>query len=51
MNVGLSAKEKARLQRARNLGARHSAVDQVMEQLATADAAGTQPAKLERPTR
>jgi len=52
MNVGLSTKEKATpVASAKPSGPAHIAADQVMEQLAAAHAAGTQPAKLERPTR
>ncbi len=52
MNVGLSTKEKATpVASAKPSGPAQVTVDQAMEQLAVAHAAGTLPAKLERPTR
>src|SRR5438445_11487056 len=52
MNVGLSTKEKATpVASAKPAGPTHVTADQAMEQLAVAHAAGTLPAKLERPTR
>ena len=52
MNVGLSTKEKATpVASAKPSGPTHVTADQAMEQLAVAHAAGTLPAKLERPTR
>jgi len=52
MNVGLSTKEKATpVASAKPLGPVQVTADQAMEQLAVAPAAGTLPAKLDRPTR